>query len=539
MTHNNKRINEAPIWQQLSSLAASSYQKNLIEYFANDDKRTENYRLYAAGLTADFSRHFIDGTILDKLLELANQQKLPQQISNLFSGKAINYTENRAALHTALRGSNGSEKIQQEIQLCLQKMQDISSRLKNHQWLGFNEKPITDIVHIGIGGSDLGPRMAVTALQTYKNQAINVHFVSNIDPNDIEETLKQLNPETTLFTIASKSWTTLETLSNADTAKAWLRKAANGADISQHFIAISSKPERCADYGINPNNILPMWDWVGGRYSLWSAIGLPIILATSFEYFSELLEGAKTMDEHFATTAFESNMPVLMALLEVWYVNFWGCGSQAILPYDHQLRLFPDHLQQLIMESNGKRVNSLGQTVDYQTCPVIWGAAGTNGQHSFHQLLHQGTQLIPVDFILPLTSHSSNHDQHRHLVANCLAQAEALMDGSKTPDVNTLSTQEKELLPHKTVPGNKPSTIISMQKLTPSTLGALIALYEHKVFCSSCIWDINAFDQWGVELGKSISLDIYNALSSCNKNIITNPATAASVAAYQEAQKNH
>ena len=539
MTINKNNPDQLPAWHHLSTLATNARNKPLHKYFSEDDKRPAKYRVQAAGLTADFSRHHIDDTILSELLNLANQRQLPIKTAQLFSGEPINHTEKRAALHMALRGPYGPTDLQNEVQKCKDKMQALSTRLLQGQWLGFKGQAITDVVHIGIGGSDLGPRMVVSALDAYRNDTLNVHFVSNVDPNDIEQTLAQLTPETTLFTIASKSWTTLETLSNADTAKAWLQKAAGDIDISNHFIAISSQPDRCHEYGIHQDNILPMWDWVGGRYSLWSAIGFPIILATSFGHFTELLDGAKAMDEHFSSAPLETNMPVLLALLEVWYVNFWSCGSHAVLPYDHQLRLLPDHLQQLIMESNGKRVNSQGQAVDYQTCPVIWGAAGTNGQHSFHQLLHQGTQLIPVDFILPLTSHSNNKAQHRHLVANCLAQAEALMDGtSQQPTDNNLSNAEQKLAAHKAIPGNKPSTIISMQQLTPSTLGALISLYEHKTFCSSCIWDINAFDQWGVELGKSISSTIHNALSSTHADV-SNPATAATIADYINAQTDH
>ena len=368
---------------------------------------------------------------------------------------------------------------------------------------------------------------------------MNLKFVANIDPADLAEVLKSSDPETSLFIIASKSFATPETLTNAHDARKWLQLAAGSdTDISNHFIAITSRTDRAHEFGVSQANILPMWDWVGGRFSLWSAIGLPIALATSFDVFKQLLEGACEVDQHFLQAPLKENIPALLALLEIWYVNFWGCKSVAVLPYDHHLRLLPDHLQQLTMESNGKSVRRDGSPIDYSTCPVLWGSAGTIGQHSFHQMLHQGTQMIPVDFILPLSSHEANQQKHAHMVANCLAQAQTLMEGQQAEEVALKLSQEgldpsavDALTPHKVMPGNRPSTIITTPKLTPQALGSLIALYEHKTFAASVILGINAFDQWGVELGKQAAESIYNSLID-GAISSENPATAAGVEEY-------
>ncbi len=373
MTNSRPASHELPEWGRLHNLATTAKQRNISDYFSTGQRTNSSLRFQAAGLCADLSRHHIDEEILETLLKLANKTALPSKIQQLINGDKLNFTEDRSALHTSLRGPSGPIDCQLVVQQCLKKIESIVDAVHSGQWLGFSGKPIRHVVNIGIGGSDLGPKMATLALTPYHTPVLNVYFVSNVDPSDIEQTLAKLDPETTLFTVASKTWTTLETLANADTAKAWLQHSALDADISNHFIAVSSRPDRCQQYGIKAENILPIWDWVGGRYSLWSAIGLPIALATSFEHFTELLNGGQQMDNHFATSPLKENIPVLMALLEIWYVNFWNAGSLAILPYDHNLRLLPEHLQQLIMESNGKHVSCEGTTLPYQTCPVIWG----------------------------------------------------------------------------------------------------------------------------------------------------------------------
>jgi glucose-6-phosphate isomerase len=526
-------------WQQLKQTAQKTHTKSLQDFFGADSNRAQSLRFHAAGLTADISRTHIDSNILQQLMELAEHANLNKKIQRLFAGENVNFTEDRPALHMALRGHYGPESLQNDVQKCRQRIHQISREIHTGRWLGYSQLPITDIVNIGIGGSDLGPRMVAAALSPYHHPQLKVHFVANIDPSDILQTLKPLNPATTLFIIVSKSWTTLETLANARIAHSWLTDAgAHGETLSKHFIAVSASPERCQAFGIPVENILPMWDWVGGRFSLWSAVGLSIALATSAEIFEQLLAGANAMDQHFASAPLPQNLPVLVALLEIWYVNFWDCSSTVILPYHHHLRYFPNFLQQLAMESNGKQVDTHGNTLQYHTGPIVWGAAGTNGQHSFHQLLHQGTRMIPVDFIVPLSGHTQQTEQHRQLVANCLAQAEVLMEGqSKESIERTLlerglePTKARLLAQHKAIAGNKPSTIISMAKLTPSTLGALIALYEHKIFSASVIWDINAFDQWGVELGKVVSSQIYNALGG-GQTTLSNPATVAAIGEY-------
>ncbi|HEB26366.1 MAG TPA: glucose-6-phosphate isomerase, partial [Porticoccus sp.] len=467
---------ERTSWKQLEQDAELAKNRHLKTYFAQNSNRCSALRFNAAGINADLSRNHIDESILAHLIALAEDAGMSQRIEALFSGKPVNFTEHRAALHMALRGPWGLEAQQLDVDNCLQHMQRISEQLNHGQWLGFSQQAITDVVNIGIGGSDLGPRMVVEALQPFQQPGITVHFVANIDPSDLQQTLAGLNRETTLFIVASKSWSTLETLTNARAAKKWLSQgAAAQTDLSNHFIAISARPDRCAEFGIAAANILPMWDWVGGRFSLWSAVGLSIAIATGFDNFRALLNGARAMDEHFSSAPLANNLPVILSMLEIWYVNFWGSSSSAVLPYDHNLRLLPDHLQQLIMESNGKQVSQDGKPLPYATSPVIWGAAGSNGQHSFHQLLHQGTQLIPVDFILPLSSHS-NAEQHLHLVANCLAQAEALMDGQDQAtaraaliEAGTAPDEADRMAAHRAIPGNRPSTIITMTELNPST----------------------------------------------------------------------
>jgi len=537
------------IWQALEKAALGAQSRTLSGYFEQDSQRHNNFTFSAAGLNVDLSRHHIDEKLLAQLLHLATDCGITEAIAALNTGQTINFTEARPALHCQQRLPLDSEAIPPEVAASRAKIRTICEAVHGGLWRGFGGEAITDVVNIGIGGSDLGPRMAAQALSAFHNPAVTVHFVANVDPVDLQQVLAHLNPATTLFVVASKSWTTLETLSNASAAKQWISNAAgNNEATAKHFIAVSSRPDACKNFGINPDNILPMQDGVGGRYSLWSAVGLSVALATSAEHFEQLLAGANAMDNHFfgctadntAGSDMQHNVPLLLALLEIWYVNFWGARSVAVLPYNHDLRLFPDHLQQLTMESNGKGISRDGTAVSYQTCPVVWGSAGTIGQHSFHQLLHQGTQLIPVDFILPLNSHTGEQAQHNHLISNCLAQSQALMDGLSASSIEQSlvtdgldSELAKQLAAHKSIPGNRPSTIISMHTVTPATVGALLALYEHKVFCQSIVWNINAFDQWGVELGKLISNDIYPAVMG-HENTLANTATAASVRAFRK-----
>ncbi len=485
----------------------------------SSDPNAINPRLSAAGLTVDFSRACISQAVLNELLTIAESKHLTKQIQLLTHGAELNSTERRAAHHTALRlPENLQNRV--EVTTSQHEIQRISDQLRTQQWRGRDDATITDIVNIGIGGSDLGPRMVCHALANYADGP-NVHFVANVDPRDLESTLQALSPSNTLIIISSKSFNTTETLENALSARQWLLTEMSDDDLSKHVIAVSSNIKAAVKFGVTPENILPMWDWVGGRYSLWSSIGLPIAIATGYQNYCDLLAGAHSMDKHFSQSPLSTNIPVLLALLEIWYVNRCNAHSIAVLPYSHELRLLPDYLQQLVMESNGKQVDKQGNLVSHRTCATIWGSAGTIGQHSFHQLLHQGTENIPVDFILPLSSHSENEHKQAHLVANCLAQSKALSEGK------TIAAAEQELLnsgasaeeakrlgAHKSSPGNRPNTIITMEKLTPGNLGALIALYEHKVFAQSVIWGINAFDQWGVELGKQLSSPILAALKT-------------------------
>jgi glucose-6-phosphate isomerase len=445
----------------------------------------------------------------------------------MFSGAEINYTEHRAVLHTALRNPSATplmvdgENVMASIHAVLAKIQKTVEKIHANKWIGFSGKPINAIVNIGIGGSDLDPRMATAALKPYINDELSFYFVSNVDATDIAETLKHLNPETTLFIVASKTFTTQETLRNTITAREWIeQKATDENAVAKHFIAVTAKPKLAIEFGIDNDNVFPFWDWVGGRYSLWCAIGLSLAIAIGMDNFREFLAGAHAMDEHFHHTPTCRNMPVLLALIGIWNINFLGCPSQAIIPYDQYLSLLPSYMQQLDMESNGKRVHSDGTSTDAETAPVIWGSAGTNGQHAFHQLLMQGTQLIPIDFILPVNSHNPIDQHHLLLVANCLAQSQALMRGKTRQQVveelqaQKLSEKEiNELAPHKIIPGNVPSNTLMIDKITPHSLGALIALYEHKVFTQGVIWGINSFDQWGVELGKQLAKGIIPVLT--------------------------
>ncbi len=439
-------------------------------------------------------------------------------IGRMYSGEVINTTEGRAVSHIALRNRSNTpimvdgEDIMPGVNAVLAQMKQFCDQVHNGEWLGYTGKQITDVVNIGIGGSDLGPAMICDALEPYGIKGMHVHFVSNVDGTDLSTTLENLNPETTLFVVASKTFTTQETLTNAQSARTWFLQSAQQTDVAKHFVAVSTNAQAVSEFGIDTENMFEIWDWVGGRYSLWSAIGLPIALYVGMENFERLLDGGHEMDNHFKTQPFEDNMPVIMGLLGIWYVNFFGSQTQAIVPYDHSLARFPNHMQQLDMESNGKVTNRSGQRLSYKTGPVIWGTPGTNGQHAYFQLIHQGTQLIPVDFVLPVNSHYPECDHQSILLANGLAQSEALMKGKSAEEVRVELVKEgyegadlEAILPHKIFPGNRPSNTLLFPQLTPEMLGQLVALYEHKVFVQGVIWNINSFDQWGVELGKQLA----------------------------------
>ena len=535
-----------PAYTELEAHAARLESASIEEFFARDSSRAENFSLEAAGLSLDYSKHLLDTGARASLLELAEQAGLRQSITDLFSGKHVNNTEDRSALHTLLRASSGGEQADKfaEIVGARTRMQELSRRLHQGEHKGYSGDAITDVVNIGIGGSDLGPRLVTQALKPFHGN-VRCHYVANVDPADLHDTLTGLNAAATVFIICSKSFRTEETLANSLAARTWLLAAgATNEDLDKHFLAVTTNLQAAEKFGIPADNCLPMWDWVGGRYSVWSAVGLSCAIAVGWERFAEFLAGAEAMDKHFYESAPQHNMPLTMSLLELWYCNFFGAGNHAVLPYDHSLRRLPDYLQQLTMESNGKRVSNVGEHLDYTTAPVLWGSAGTIGQHSFHQLLHQGQLLCPVDFVLPLTTHTSMHEQHRSLVANCLAQSRTLMVGRSEEAARSALLErgldeEKaaELAPHLVMPGNRPSSVITTESLNPATLGALLALYEHRTFCSGQLWRINSFDQWGVELGKEISTEILGQLANTKPESTLDTATKRLIESWQRAQQ--
>lgn len=526
MALNTINPTETSAWKKLEMHYNEMQKASMQELFQLDATRTEKFNLKWNDFLIDYSKNIINQETLQLLLELADEVGLKSAIKDYFDGEIINQTENRAVLHTALRAKETAvinvdeDNVVSEIYEVKSKIKTFTNQVTSGERTGYTGKSFTDVVNIGIGGSDLGPAMAVEALQFYKNH-LNVHFVSNVDGDHVNEIIKKLNPETTLFVIVSKTFTTQETLTNSETIRKWFLESAAQEDIAKHFVAVSTNIQKVTEFGINPDNVFPMWDWVGGRFSLWSAVGLTISLAVGYDNFNELLEGANEMDEHFKTTDFDKNMPVILALLSVWYNNFFGAESEALIPYTQYLQKLAPYLQQGTMESNGKSVGRDGKPVNYQTGTIIWGEPGTNAQHAFFQLIHQGTKLIPADFIGFVTPLYGDNDHHDKLMSNFFAQTEALLHGKSGEQVQAefdkqgISEEKaKFLLPFKVFTGNKPTNTILIQKLSPKTLGSLIALYEHKIFVQGIIWNIFSFDQWGVELGKQLANSILEEINT-------------------------
>jgi glucose-6-phosphate isomerase len=524
----NVPFDQLAAYKKLKTHHKTISQKHLKTLFEEDTDRHKKFSIRFGDILLDYSKNRISTRTRSYLVQLAEEAGLSEAIEAMFTGKKINVTEGRAVLHTALRNRSNEpvlvdgEDVMPDVNEVLAKMKDFSTRVRSGAWKGYTGKEITDIVNIGIGGSDLGPVMVTEALKAYAKNGLNVHFVSNVDGTHIAETVKLLNPETTLFMIASKTFTTQETMANAHSARSWfLEKASDEEYVKKHFVAISTNRSEVEKFGIDPENMFGFWDWVGGRYSLWSAIGLSIACYVGFQNFEQLLSGAHEMDKHFRTTKLERNIPVILALLGIWYNDFFDAQTQAILPYDQYMHRFAAYFQQGDMESNGKSTGRDGNPVGYQTGPVIWGEPGTNGQHAFYQLIHQGTKLIPCDFIAPAISHNPLGDHHKMLLSNFFAQTEALMNGKTDEEVRAeLKAAKKsdaeieEIAPFKVFSGNRPTNSILVKKITPKVLGSLIAMYEHKIFVQGIIWNIYSFDQWGVELGKQLANKIYPELQN-------------------------
>jgi glucose-6-phosphate isomerase len=514
-------LTDSSAFHALQAHVATASEWQMRELFALDAERCNRFSIEAAGLFLDYSKNRINAETIALLLDLARERKVEERRDAMFSGEKINTTEQRAVLHTALRLPRSrslmvdGQDVVKEVHAVLDRIEGFTERVRNGSWIGHTGKAITDIVNIGIGGSDLGPEMVCRALRPFVHPRLSLHFVSNVDGHDMDAVLARLNPATTLFIVASKTFTTRETMLNAQTARKWFLRHGNESALAKHFVAVSTNTSAVAEFGIDTDNMFPFWDWVGGRYSVWSAIGLPVALAVGFDQFKAFLSGAHAMDEHFRTAPAERNMPILLAVLGIWYRNFFQAGSLSIAPYHQDLSHFAAYLQQLDMESNGKRVTLDGEPVTGDTGPIVWGDVGTNGQHAYFQLLHQGTDITPVDFIAALRASHGLESHHLVLLANCFAQAEAFMKGKTGDEVRRelqaqkLDSKEIEaLVRHRTFPGNRPSNMILFDQLTPPTLGALIAMYEHKVFVQGAIWGINSFDQWGVELGKVLAKNI-------------------------------
>ena len=520
MTTATTALRERRAWRALQTHHATLRDVHLRTLFAEDPRRGERFALEAVGLYLDYSKHRITDETLRLLVALAEESGLRGRIDAMFRGDRINTTEGRAVLHVALRAPRertlllGGVDVVAKVHAVLDRMIAFAERMRSGAWRGHTGERIRNIVNLGIGGSDLGPVMAAEALRHYADRSLSLRFVSNVDPTDFAEATRDLEPAETLFIVASKTFTTLETMRNAHAARQWcLSRLADERAIAKHFVAVSTNAAEVARFGIDTRNMFEFWDWVGGRYSLASAIGLSTLLAIGPEHFRALLAGFHLLDEHFRTAPFERNLPVLMGLLSIWYTDFFGAQTHAVLPYDQYLKRFPAYLQQLAMESNGKRVTLAGARVDYPTSPILWGEPGTNGQHSFYQLLHQGTPLVPCDFIAFAQSLNPHERQHDLLLANMLAQSEALAFGKTEQEVRAEGTPEP-LVAHRSFEGNRPSSTLLAQRLTPETLGKLIALYEHSVFTQAAIWDIDAFDQWGVELGKQLATRIVPELEA-------------------------
>ncbi|WP_027009482.1 glucose-6-phosphate isomerase [Conchiformibius kuhniae] len=530
---------DLPAWQQLAQDYRETCRTHMRDWFAQDPQRAERYWLDVGGIHLDFAKNRINDTILRHLTELAEQSGVPEQRAAMFGGEKINTTEQRAALHTALRRRGDApvctdgENVMPKIHAVLAKMGRFAHAVRSGQWLGHTGQVITDVVNIGIGGSDLGPLMMCSALKPYGHPRLNMHFVSNVDGMQLAGVLAKVHPATTLFVIASKTFTTQETLTNAKTAREWFLRGAGEADIAKHFVAVSTNHEAVAAFGIDTAHMFEFWDWVGGRYSLWSAIGLPIMLYLGEDNFVKMLEGAQLMDEHFACAPLARNMPVVLAMLGIWYINFYGASTHLIAPYDQLLHRFPKFIQQLDMESNGKQTRKDGTLAGYATGPIVWGETGINGQHAFFQLLHQGTHLTPADLIVSLDKQGNLPGHHEILLSNVFAQAEAFMRGKTAAEARAeLLAQGMDeaaadaLVPHKVFSGNRPTNMILLDKIDPLNMGSLVALYEHKVFVQGVVWGINSFDQWGVELGKQLAGTV---LAELNGTLAAQPHDASTM----------
>lgn len=538
---------QTPAWNKLKALADQYKNLTISSQFENKD-RFNQLSIQHEDILVDYSKNRLNPQILDALLALAADCKLTNAIEDMFTGKPINQTEGRAVLHTALRNTPGKaiqlegKNIMKDINGVLAKMKAFADKIQHKKWLGYTGKPIKYLVNIGIGGSDLGPVMVTEALKAYQNPDLECFFVSNVDGTHMAETLKKVDPETTLFFIASKTFTTQETMTNAHTARDWfLKHAREDAAVAKHFVALSTNAKAVSEFGIDTQNMFEFWDWVGGRYSLWSAIGLPIACTIGYANFEQLLKGAHAMDVHFRNTAFEKNIPVILALISIWNTNFLGASSEAILPYDQYLHRFAAYFQQGNMESNGKYVSRDGEKVNYTTGPIIWGEPGTNGQHAFYQLIHQGTHLIPCDFIAPAISHNPIGDHHQKLLSNFFAQTEALMKGKTLEEVKAemkasgkTDGEIAKIAPHRVFEGNRPTNSILVKKITPYTLGSLIAMYEHKIFVQGAIWNIFSFDQWGVELGKVLANGILPELKGEEEVTAHDSSTNSLINAYKK-----
>jgi glucose-6-phosphate isomerase len=536
-------------WQNLENLATIIKNQHMRDWFAADPQRAEHFTQVACGIELDFSKNLVTNEVMQALHALASECQVTEKSQAMFAGEIINHTEKRAVLHTALRNFSGKpvlvdgEDVMPEVLACQKKIQDFVASVHSGERKGYTGKPLTQIVAIGIGGSFLGPKIMSEALKPYWFKGVKVHYVANVDGCHIQDVLASIDHQETLVVMSSKSFTTQETLQNTLTTKAWFL-AAGGTqqDIAKHFIAVSSNIKAATEFGMAEDNIFPLWDWVGGRYSLWSAIGLPIALTMGYDNYRELLQGAFEMDQHFQTAPIEQNLPMILALLGVWYVNFFGAQSHVLLPYYHYLRGFPAYVQQLDMESNGKRIAGSHTEVDYATGPIIWGSEGTNGQHSFHQLIHQGTMLVPADFMFPLNVPHQDDTHHTMLASNCFGQTQALMQGKTFEEckadlaskgLNDASLES--LATHKTMPGNKPSNTLLFNQVDPKTLGALVAMYEHKVFVQGAIWGVNSFDQWGVELGKELGNQVLDKLVNTNADLKFDASTNQLISKFRKA----